>query len=55
MARDFLRECSEKENMLSNAIPDIIARLSNREDIPQASFQEIMKYVFVLLSQYLHS
>ncbi|CAG7730373.1 unnamed protein product [Allacma fusca] len=45
MAKDLLEQCGEKDNMLSNALPDILSRLSCREDISQESFQQIMKFL----------
>lgn len=51
MAKDFLNQIAEKDNVLQNSIPDIISRLSAREDIPQTKFQEIMRYVVLFLFQ----
>jgi len=43
MAKDFFNTCAEKDNVMSNAVPEVISRLSIKKDLSQQSFQEIMR------------
>ncbi|XP_021968048.1 condensin complex subunit 1 isoform X1 [Folsomia candida] len=47
LARDFFDVCAEKNNVISNAIPEVISQLSNRDGLSQQDFQGIMKFLLV--------
>jgi hypothetical protein len=42
-AKDFFNVCADKDNVLSNAVPEVISRLSTKANLSQPEFQQIMK------------
>ncbi|OXA58275.1 condensin complex subunit 1 [Folsomia candida] len=47
LAQDFFDVCAEKDNVISNAIPEVISQLSNRDGLSQQDFQGVMKFLLV--------
>lgn len=47
LARDFFDVCAEKDNVISNAVPEVISQLSNRVSLSQLDFQGMMKFLLV--------